>query len=361
MPGDAEEAVLGHHLGGVERLGEGELLVLVADAVAPRQRQVLDQQAALRVHDQALGHVVRRLLAEPLEPEVDEPLSGRVVGRLVDRDGRAAERDEPAGVEGGRIARLDARPHRALRDARPAAGPLRDELDHGAPVRARDGSQPDEADQVAGAEAANREGLLPVAGARGVHVPGLEDRQEPVGERRGGQPCQARPVALVPARADEDLHARPLGGLGEDLAAVGDVQRDHVRAADAERLGERQVVDPRGGQRLRLRAGEEERLEQPPHRAVGRSVRPRDQRVAPDVLLRAQCPVHAARVGRAQRLARAGRPLCGRRRRGGARHEDRGESSDEEREPHGAPILPCSAALYQRNDLRSRGKGHQRS
>ena len=183
MPGDAGEPVLRHHLGGVERLGKRELFVLVADAVPPGERQVLDQQAPLRVHDDALWDVVRRLLTEPLEPEVDQALPGGVVGRLVDRDGRAAEGNEPAAVDGRRLARLDPHPHRALRHARAAPRALRDELDHCALPGPRIGGQPDETDQVAGAEAAYGERLLPVPVAGRVHVLGLEDGQ--VARRRG--------------------------------------------------------------------------------------------------------------------------------------------------------------------------------
>ena len=70
--GDVAEPVLGQHLRAVEALRERELLVRVADAVAPRQHQVLDQRCALRVHHARLRHRDRRALGEPRLPVADD-------------------------------------------------------------------------------------------------------------------------------------------------------------------------------------------------------------------------------------------------------------------------------------------------
>ena len=94
------EPVLAHHLGRVDRLGGRELrVVAVAHAVAPAQREALDQEAALRVLDDLLGHLVRRRRRELLRPERDEVVPRAGVRVLVEMEALApAGLDEPRGV-----------------------------------------------------------------------------------------------------------------------------------------------------------------------------------------------------------------------------------------------------------------------
>ena len=217
-------------------------------------------------------------------------------------------------------------------DAGAAPRALRDEPDDRAVPGPRVDGQPDEADQLAGAEAAHGERLLPVPRAgrrRRTASPGS------AGSRRraaAGQAGRHEPKRSWPSAPTKTFSARPLRGLREDLAAVGDVERDRVRAVHAERLRERQVVDPGRRQRLRLRAGEEQRLEQAADRAVGRPVRPGDQRVPPHVLLRAERAADAARVRRAHAAARARRPLRGRAAEPRAGDDEHGEDREGEGE-----------------------------
>jgi len=88
--GDAVVAVLRQHLGDVEALGEGELLVRVADAVPPGQLQVLDEQRPLGVEYAALGDDEGRALGEALLPVRGDGASSLVVPRTVDGDDAAA-------------------------------------------------------------------------------------------------------------------------------------------------------------------------------------------------------------------------------------------------------------------------------
>src|SRR5262249_28794800 len=156
--------------------------------------------------------------------------------------------------------------------------------------------------------------LLLVAGARGVDVLRLEDRQVAVREGRLGQPRKAGAERLATALADEDAQAGAVGGPREDLASVRAMEGELQRALAAERRRERQVVVPRGGQRLLLRAREQQRLQQPPDGVVGRPAALPDQLLAPDVPLGAERSQDAACVCRARvRLGAARRRL----RRGG--------------------------------------------
>jgi hypothetical protein len=63
---------LAHHARHVDAFREGELLVRVADAVPPRQREVLDEQGAKGVHDAPLGYLDGCALAQPALPVLGE-------------------------------------------------------------------------------------------------------------------------------------------------------------------------------------------------------------------------------------------------------------------------------------------------
>ena len=77
---------LAHHLRDVDALGERELLVRVADAVAPREEEVLDQQVAIGVVDALLGDDDLRPLGQPLAPVRADGAAGGLVARGADGD-----------------------------------------------------------------------------------------------------------------------------------------------------------------------------------------------------------------------------------------------------------------------------------
>ena len=338
---DVVVAVAGHHLGGVERLGERELLVVVPDAVAPRERDLLGEHAELRVEHPLLGDDVLRPVREARVPEALDDASRRGVrprvGLQVARRRRTVE---PAGV-----------------DVREAAG--RDRVaDRGAVVRAAGaeeqpsrlaGDQPvpglreaprrrrqaddraclrapcvhgemDEADRRGRAVHAPDERLLPVLDTGPVDVRGLEDRQVAVGELRRGEPREAGAVPLVPGRADGDGEAGAADPSRDDLAAVRDVEGVDLDV-HAEREREREVVDARRGQGapaapLRI----EQRREVAARSLVRRPVRGGEQPLAAEIALREQRPPDSPRVrgcrlrrraGDRGRLHRPGRPAHG--------------------------------------------------
>ena len=76
--GDVGVAVRRHDPRGVERLGEGELLVGVADAVAPREHALLHEQASLGVQDAALGDLEHGTAGELRVPESRDLMTGGV-------------------------------------------------------------------------------------------------------------------------------------------------------------------------------------------------------------------------------------------------------------------------------------------
>ena len=277
---DRLEAVLGKHLRDVDALGEGELLVGVADAVAPRQREVLDQQRALGVRDARLGNRDRRPLVEPAPPVRDRlPARGVVVGRV-----------DP--------------PHRAAAPGRVQRPPRRDARAPGGEAHrsARGHVDADVADE----RPPERERLLPVAAAAGIAVARLEDRQVAAGERRRAEAREARAEALCAGRADGDCERAAADALREDLAPVCDVQRDGAGAARAVRLCEREVVDARGGQRPAAGAAcVEERPQVAPRAGVRRAAGRGEQPVTPEIGVRAECGERAAgvRAARARRRA----------------------------------------------------------
>src|SRR5581483_3040891 len=127
---------------------------------------------------------------------------------------------------------------------------------------------------------------------------------------------------------------------GEDLTAVGDVEGDLVRAAAAERLREREVVDAGQGQRTLLRSREPERLQQPPDGVVGGAASAPQELLAPDVAFRPQRAQDATGVPGGRALRRAGRA----RPRGWGRGGDRQDENRRERgegESHRA-VNSCS-------------------
>src|SRR5439155_17124489 len=104
-----------------------------------------------------------------------------------------------------------------------------------------------------------RERLLLVANTVGG-VLGLEDRQVAVVERWSGEPLEAGSVRRKTPASDGDAQAGAVSRLGEDLAPVGDVQRNRVRAEPSRRPAEHHVVDSRPCQALLRPCGQEQRL-----------------------------------------------------------------------------------------------------
>ena len=116
---DRRVAVLGRDLGRIERLGVGELLVGVADAVPPAVRHQLGEDAALGVAHRVLRDVERRTLVEPRLPERLRRRERLVVHRLVRvHEPSVGRLVEPLGVD-----RL--RPAARHRVAHHASGKLR--------------------------------------------------------------------------------------------------------------------------------------------------------------------------------------------------------------------------------------------
>ncbi len=175
----------------------------------------------------------------------------------------------------------------------------------------------DEADDRPCAVDPARERLLRVLDAVGVLVRGLDDRQVAVGERRERRARETRAVPLATRAADEDRQARPVDASRDDLAPVGDVERERRRCVDVGRVRERQVVDAAAGQRAPAALRRvHERREQLRRRVVRRPTARGEQLVAPDVPPAARRCADPARVrerSARRALDRAGRvPSCGR-------------------------------------------------
>ena len=154
----------------------------------------------------------------------------------------------PARVEVGRLAARDVH-RRAVVDEQ-ALGIGRREAHDRARLRVgRVDGQMDEADDRPCAGDPARERLLRVPHAVGVRVRGLDDRQVAVGERRERRARETRAVPLATRAADEDREARPVDASRDDLAPVGDVQRERRRRVDVGRVREREVVDAAARQR----------------------------------------------------------------------------------------------------------------
>ena len=133
--GDIGVAVRGGDPRGVERLGERELLVGVADAVAPGERPLLDQQAPLGVDDALLrdlegGPAGQRVLPEPRRRTARGVVDATVGNDVERRPGRGPMRRGSPRFRGcGRRRRVRRAPRRRRRPgarrspARPRSGP----------------------------------------------------------------------------------------------------------------------------------------------------------------------------------------------------------------------------------------------
>ena len=198
--------------------------------------------------------------------------------------------------------------------------------------------QPYEADQRARPGKARGERLLLVADAVGVDVLGLQDRQIAAAQAWGRQTREARPVALASSHADVDGEPRAARDLGDDLASVGDVELNSLRAVGPRGSAEGQVVDAGIGQAARANpcrsTHEHERVEVAAHAFVAGAVRRPQQRVAPDVLALGERGVHVVRVGLVELRLQAGRAVARLARDRHGRSGDRDEE-DEQAQPRG--------------------------
>ena len=239
---------------GVERLGERELLVGVADAVAPGERPLLDQQAPLGVDDALLrdlegGPAGQRVLPEPRHRTARGVVDGTVGNDVgagpgvdpcdVDHRGSADAVDDAASVAlpggvGDQARAAPRRGHEADHRRAPCMGCVHPES-HEAHER------PDAGDPAG-------EGLLRVARTARVQVPRSEHGQPPAREPWRAQARETRSIAFATV-PDEDRQARTVGAARADLAPVGDMERERLRAVDGERIREREVVRAREGQR----------------------------------------------------------------------------------------------------------------
>src|SRR5439155_16673640 len=105
-------------------------------------------------------------------------------------------------------------------------------------------------------------------------------------EPRRGEARKARAEALA---TDGESELRPACAVGEDLAAVRDVQGNRSAAGRASRLAEGEVVDAGIGQwPLTRLPSQEERREVAPDALVGGTSCRAQKRVPPDVFLRAE-------------------------------------------------------------------------
>ena len=241
----------------------------------------------------------RALVGRAVQPERCRPHRAVEPGHV---DGARALSSR--GVDERRAMQL---PATAEQETRPRGAPeaaRRREADVCPPrVRAaRIDVQPDEADERACAREARGERLLPVADAVRVDVARLQDRQVAAAQMRECEPGEARPVALVPARADVDGEPRPARYPRDDLAPVGDVQLHRSCAARPVRDAEGEVVDAGVGQPARAEPcrspHEHQRMEVPADSGVRRPVGGAEQLVSPDVLVRGEGVVDPGRSRR---------------------------------------------------------------
>ena len=112
--GDVLEAARGQHLRDVHALRERELLVGVAEAVAPGQAEVLDEQGALGVHHPPLRDDERRALCEAPLPVGDERSVSLGPAPAPD-ERRCVTGDRPGDVDGADAPRPDREAHRSRR------------------------------------------------------------------------------------------------------------------------------------------------------------------------------------------------------------------------------------------------------
>ena len=330
-PRDARVAELGQHLRDVGALGERELLVRIADRVAPGQRQVLDQQVADRVVDPPLRHDDLGSGGESQVPVGGDRVAGALVALLVDPEGARPPRVvQPADVERARGSAWDAvgeHPSGRRLQAHPGCSLPRVDLE------SHEAREP--------ARRPRRERLLPVAGAGRVDVRRLEDRQVAAGEMGRLEPAKAGAVALAAVWPDEDGEAPRADAVRDHLAPVGDVQPDRPGAPDSQRLREREVVDARVGQGPLARgACVEERRQVAAGAGVRRPVRRGEERVAPHVSPGAERRLDAQRVARTRARIGAGVGRGGGPRLGDPRKRGDRDQNDERRLSETSPILP---------------------
>ena len=316
------EPVLAQHEGVVERLGEGELLVRVADAVAPGQLQPLDEQRAHRIPYATLGNRDPTVDARPVTPVRDD--GGACRGVRI-----GAHRDRPSS---GRPACVDGPGHAARNRYRE-----RSDTDADGTARRRLDADVAREPPVGGAR---RERLLRVEAAGSIFVAREEDRQPPVREAGRTEPGEAGTEPLAAVRTHRDLDRLPRRLPGEDRAAVRDVQHHVGRPGRSPGHREGNVVHARSGEGAPLRSPcERDRREPTGGPCVCRPARRGEELLAPHVPCGAEGVVHAGRVG-GRRAGNARRRIhrvprgC---RRDGQRGEDDERAEDARRH---ASIVP---------------------
>ncbi len=252
---DVRVAVAGHHPSGVERLGERELLVGVADAIAPGEDPLLDEQAPLGVQHAPLRNVERGATRELAFPEALRRSQGEVVGGGADVERAPTRAVHPGDVE--HSGTTDAVAGSALVEhALPvghepgAASAGRGETDDRgrAPRATRVDGQAHEAHERADAGYPPGERFLGVAHPARVDIARPEDGQPAVCPPRPAEAREAGAVDLAPV-ADEDRQAGAVDAAREDRAPVGDMECERLLAVEAERVREREVVRAGAGQR----------------------------------------------------------------------------------------------------------------
>ena len=129
------------------------------------------------------------------------------------------------------------------------------------------------------------ERLLPEAHAVPVDVLRVQDRVVAAVQPRRREAREAGAVALAPVDADVERELRAVGAIRDELAAVGEVERDRAAAVHAVRLAEREVVDAGVGQRPghRRPGGQQQRLQEGVGSPVGGPAGAAEERVAPEI------------------------------------------------------------------------------
>ena len=122
------------------------------------------------------------------------------------------------------------------------------------------------------------------------------------------QPREARPIPFAGC-ADADRQAGPADEARDDLAPVRDVQVDVIGAAVALGPAEREVVDARVRQPVRVLSGrrpdEHQRVQVAPRGSVRRPTRRAQELVSPNVLPRGERGVDRRDLGRVELGRRA--------------------------------------------------------
>ncbi len=223
---------------------------------------------------------------------MDQRPAGRVVRHFV--------RPDCAVREPGRVHRR--RPVRHVLDRRAARRRKADP--HRRRAARKVDREPDEAHERRGSADVRGERLLPVADPVGVRVRRVEDRQVPAVQPGRRQAGEAGSVALVATPADGERERRAGRPIRDDLAPVGDVQRDGASAARTRGLTEGQVVHARVRETkaacARGPTDQQQRCQVPLGSCVRRAVPGCDQALPQAVSLRLECALDPCRVGRAE-------------------------------------------------------------